>query len=140
MPLSLYRHLKWTAKSLQNRYSAERAGPDQRLEGHLRCIAEYPRSHPVWRPGGSCWSQALSAAVDFPIFGVLLSEAWTRLVCMLPYSHSCRVSKDAKSSGWLLPLQLVWLSGFSRLLGGGDMVISSIVCVMIADVFSEDHR
>lgn len=74
------------------------------------------------------------------IFGVLLSEAWTRLVCMLPYSHSCRVSKDAKSSGWLLPLQLVWLSGFSRLLGGGDMVISSIVCVMIADVFSEDHR
>lgn len=74
------------------------------------------------------------------ILGVLLNEVWTRVVCMLPYSHSCRASKDAKSSGELLPLQLGWLSGFFYLLGGGDMVISSIVCVMFADVFSEDHR
>ncbi|ODM17655.1 hypothetical protein SI65_07330 [Aspergillus cristatus] len=56
------------------------------------------------------------------MLGVLLSEIWTRLVC------------------WSSSLRLVWLPGLFRLLGGGNLVVSSIVCVMVADVFPEDDR
>ncbi|CAG7949977.1 unnamed protein product [Penicillium nalgiovense] len=38
------------------------------------------------------------------------------------------------------PLRMVWLSSLTKIIGGGDPVISTIVCVIIADVFSEDER
>ncbi|PLN79614.1 MFS general substrate transporter [Aspergillus taichungensis] len=56
------------------------------------------------------------------MLGILLGEIWVRVVCL--YSA-------------VLPLRLVWLSGMWRLLGGGDMALSSIALVMVADVFPE---
>jgi hypothetical protein len=35
---------------------------------------------------------------------------------------------------------MVWLSSLFKIIGGGDPVIAAIVCVIIADVFSEDER
>ena len=45
--------------------------------------------------------------------------------------------------GWwphIFPLRLVWISGLFRIIGGGDLVVTSLVCVMIADVFSKEDR
>ncbi|OJJ47370.1 hypothetical protein ASPZODRAFT_65203 [Penicilliopsis zonata CBS 506.65] len=58
------------------------------------------------------------------ILGILLGEIWVRVVCLYPT---------------VLPLRLVWLSGMWRLIGGGDMVLSSIALVMVADCFPEDE-
>ncbi|KAJ5775776.1 uncharacterized protein N7511_000787 [Penicillium nucicola] len=57
--------------------------------------------------------------------GMLLSEVWTRVVC---------VWSD------VFPLRLVWLSGLLRSIGGGEPVIDSIMCVMVMDVFEERDR
>jgi len=37
-------------------------------------------------------------------------------------------------------VRLAWLPGLFRLQGGGDLVVSSVVCVMVADVFPKDDR
>ncbi|PLB39661.1 putative MFS multidrug transporter [Aspergillus candidus] len=58
------------------------------------------------------------------ILGIMLGEIWVRVVCL--YST-------------LLPLRLVWLSGMWRLIGGGDMALSSISLVMVADVFPREE-
>ncbi|PWY64054.1 MFS general substrate transporter [Aspergillus heteromorphus CBS 117.55] len=58
------------------------------------------------------------------ILGVLLGEIWVRVVCMYPT---------------VLPLRLVWLSGIWRIIGGGDLTLSSVAMVMIADRFPEDE-
>ncbi|KAJ9244771.1 hypothetical protein DTO169E5_1592 [Paecilomyces variotii] len=58
------------------------------------------------------------------ILGTLLGESWVRVVCLYPS---------------VLPLRLVWLSGVWRLIGGGDIVVSSIALVMVADRFPEDE-
>lgn len=39
----------------------------------------------------------------------------------------------------VLPLRLVWLSGWWRLIGGGDITVSSIALVMVADRFPEEE-
>lgn len=39
-----------------------------------------------------------------------------------------------------MPLRLVWLSGLWRLIGGGDLVTTSMVLVIVADLFSEEER
>ncbi|GAD93456.1 hypothetical protein PVAR5_2066 [Paecilomyces variotii No. 5] len=57
--------------------------------------------------------------------GMLLSEVWTRVVCI--WSDT-------------LPLRLVWVSGLLRAIGGGEPVIDSIMCVMVMDVFEEHNR
>ncbi|RJE18438.1 MFS transporter [Aspergillus sclerotialis] len=57
--------------------------------------------------------------------GVVLGETWTRIVCWWPH---------------IFPLRLVWISGLFRIIGGGDLVVTSLVCVMVADVFSEEDR
>lgn len=59
------------------------------------------------------------------MFGFLLGDAWTRVVCFWPNIFS---------------LRLVWLSGLGRAIGGGDQVLSCIALVMLADVVSEDER
>ncbi|KAH1909192.1 uncharacterized protein AFUA_5G12740 [Aspergillus fumigatus Af293] len=59
------------------------------------------------------------------LLGVILGESWTRLVCFWPQ---------------ILPLRLVWLAGVFRLLGGGDLVVSSLVSVIVADVFHDKDR
>ncbi|RAK73277.1 putative MFS multidrug transporter [Aspergillus fijiensis CBS 313.89] len=58
------------------------------------------------------------------LLGTLLGELWVRIVCL--YST-------------VLPLRLVWLSGMWRLIGGGDITLSSIALVMVADLFSEEE-
>ncbi|RAL15484.1 MFS general substrate transporter [Aspergillus homomorphus CBS 101889] len=58
------------------------------------------------------------------ILGILLGEIWVRVVCLYPT---------------VLPLRLVWLSGMWRLIGGGDIALSSIALVMVADRFPEDE-
>ncbi|KAF4215558.1 hypothetical protein CNMCM8980_010606 [Aspergillus fumigatiaffinis] len=59
------------------------------------------------------------------LLGVILGEIWARIVCF--WSQ-------------ILPLRLVWLAGAFRLLGGGDLVVSSLICVIVADVFGEQDR
>ncbi|KAL4861124.1 hypothetical protein BDV12DRAFT_191282 [Aspergillus spectabilis] len=54
-----------------------------------------------------------------------LPEFWTRIVCFWPQT---------------LSLRLVWLSGAFRVLGGGDMVTSSLVCVIVADSFANEDQ
>ncbi|GAD97260.1 hypothetical protein PVAR5_5933 [Paecilomyces variotii No. 5] len=58
------------------------------------------------------------------ILGLLLGEIWVRIVCLYP---------------GVLPLRLVWLSGMWRLIGGGDIALSSIALVMVADRFPEEE-
>ncbi|KAL1869217.1 hypothetical protein Plec18167_007883 [Paecilomyces lecythidis] len=58
------------------------------------------------------------------ILGTLLGEIWVRVVCLYPA---------------VLPLRLVWLSGMWRLIGGGDITVSSIALVMVADRFPEEE-
>ncbi|KAJ6031687.1 hypothetical protein N7540_002419 [Penicillium herquei] len=59
------------------------------------------------------------------MLGIILEELWTRMICL-----------------WsdVLPLRMVWLSALWRIIGGGDQVVTSVVCTMIADVVSEDER
>ncbi|KAH8699155.1 major facilitator superfamily domain-containing protein [Talaromyces proteolyticus] len=52
-----------------------------------------------------------------------LSEVWPRLVCWF---------------GW--PLRLVWLTGLFRAPGGGDLVATSMLLTVVADVFDADER
>ncbi|KAL3469727.1 major facilitator superfamily domain-containing protein [Aspergillus californicus] len=59
------------------------------------------------------------------LIGLLLGEFWTRIVCFWPQT---------------LSLRLVWLSGAFRVLGGGDMVTSSLVCVIVADSFANEDQ
>lgn len=40
----------------------------------------------------------------------------------------------------VIPLRMVWLSALFKVIGGGDVVISAIALVIVADVFSEDER
>ena len=35
---------------------------------------------------------------------------------------------------------MVWLSALFKVIGGGDVVITAIALVIVADVFSEDER
>lgn len=45
--------------------------------------------------------------------------------------------------GWwphVFPLRLVWLSGVFRTLGGGDLVVTSIIYVMVPVILSEEDR
>ncbi|KAJ5108505.1 MFS general substrate transporter [Penicillium angulare] len=58
------------------------------------------------------------------MLGVLLGEFWVRFVCL--YSN-------------VLPLRLVWLSGVWRIIGGGDITLSSTALVMIADRFPQEE-
>lgn len=86
------------------------------------------------------------------IVGLLLGEVWIRLVGKSGRLNSPLVSKHKRDAhhGYLtcpialwsnvLPLRLVWLSGLFRIIGGGAQVITSVVLVMIADVFSEEER
>ncbi|KAJ5614803.1 hypothetical protein N7528_008457 [Penicillium herquei] len=59
------------------------------------------------------------------MLGIVLDELWARLICL-----------------WsdVLPLRMVWLSALWKIIGGGDQVVTSVVCTMIADVVSEDER
>ncbi|CAI7565045.1 unnamed protein product [Penicillium bialowiezense] len=59
------------------------------------------------------------------LLGILLGEVWVRLVCL--WSN-------------VIPLRMVWLSALFRIIGGGDVVITAIALVIVADVFSEDER
>ncbi|KAJ5088497.1 hypothetical protein N7456_012113 [Penicillium angulare] len=58
------------------------------------------------------------------ITGLILSELWTRLVCL-----------------WssVLPLRLVWLSSIWKIIGGGDQVLIATACVTVADIFPEEE-
>ncbi|PYH87449.1 MFS general substrate transporter [Aspergillus ellipticus CBS 707.79] len=58
------------------------------------------------------------------VLGVLLGETWVRVLCLFPT---------------VFPLRLVWLSGMWRLIGGGDIGLSSTALVMVADRFPEDE-
>lgn len=47
------------------------------------------------------------------------------------------------NSGWwsdIIPLRMVWFSGFWKLIGGGELAITSVILVIVADVFSEEER
>ncbi|KAJ5627096.1 hypothetical protein N7528_004523 [Penicillium herquei] len=57
------------------------------------------------------------------ISGILLGEAWIRIVCFYPS---------------IFPLRLVWLSGLWRIIGGGDIAMSSTALVIIADRFPKE--
>ncbi|CAG8907285.1 unnamed protein product [Penicillium egyptiacum] len=59
------------------------------------------------------------------LLGLILGELWVIIVCI--WSN-------------YIPLRMVWLSSLFKIIGGGDPVISTIVCVIIADVFSENER
>ncbi|KAJ5419500.1 uncharacterized protein N7487_003050 [Penicillium crustosum] len=61
----------------------------------------------------------------FCLLGIILGELWVRIVCIWS-SH--------------IPLRMIWLSSLFKVIGGGDPVIAAIVCVIVADVFSEDER
>ncbi|KAJ5333075.1 uncharacterized protein MYU51_005157 [Penicillium brevicompactum] len=59
------------------------------------------------------------------LLGIVLGEVWVRLVCL--WSN-------------VIPLRMVWLSALFKVIGGGDVVITAIALVIVADVFSEDER
>lgn len=59
------------------------------------------------------------------LVGIILGEFWVRLV-----------------AAWstVLPLRMVWMTAFFRIIGGGDQVLTSMAIAMVADVFSEEER
>ncbi|KAJ5901521.1 hypothetical protein N7495_002049 [Penicillium taxi] len=59
------------------------------------------------------------------VLGILLAEVWIRLVCLFPS---------------VLPLRLVWFSSFWKIIGGGDLMFSSVILTMVADIFNEEER
>lgn len=43
--------------------------------------------------------------------------------------------------GWFnLPIRLLWLAGLFQVPGGGDLVASTMLMTIVADVFSAEER
>ncbi|KKK16935.1 hypothetical protein ARAM_003759 [Aspergillus rambellii] len=62
--------------------------------------------------------------ITLGMLGIILGECWVRVICL--YSN-------------ILPLRLVWVSGVWRIVGGGDLTLTSIALAMVADLFSGDE-
>lgn len=95
-------------------------------------------------PSPTVWRRTVGGANRFSSWGYWAS-CWGRFGCVWCVSSITRCTSnpitytDTGLYSTLLPLRLVWLSGMWRLIGGGDMALSSISLVMVADVFPREE-
>ncbi|KAF2970819.1 hypothetical protein GQX73_g2829 [Xylaria multiplex] len=66
-----------------------------------------------------------SKVLSLALFGVLLNETWTAIVCALPH---------------IFPLRAVWLSGAFTIFGGGPATVVSMCYAIISDVCRPHQR
>ncbi|KAI0537873.1 major facilitator superfamily domain-containing protein [Xylaria digitata] len=66
-----------------------------------------------------------SKVLSLALFGVLLNETWTAIVCALPH---------------IFPLRAVWLSGAFTIVGGGPATVVSMCYAIISDVCRPHQR
>lgn len=59
------------------------------------------------------------------LLGYMLEDILVKIICWCPAIFS---------------LRLVWLAPFTRIIGGGDTVASSMLITMVADIFDENER
>ncbi|EKG10419.1 Major facilitator superfamily [Macrophomina phaseolina MS6] len=75
-------------------------------------------------------------------YGILADRIGRRPVLLLSSFGCCVQDVLAKVVCWwpaVFPLRLVWLSPMGRVIGGGDAVASSMIYLMLADVFPQDE-
>ncbi|KAF3083375.1 hypothetical protein TWF569_002380 [Orbilia oligospora] len=88
----------------------------------FECLASILVAVPFGFAANRCGRKVVLALA---MFGLTLARVWIQVVCWWPE---------------VLPLRISWLSAFFHLIGGGNLVVGSLIYTIMTDLTLPEHR